>query len=156
MVTGPIQQPSTVAPAARPPAACQPGPTFPGDLHALARALATPAGEPRWREHLVVQLGPVRRGFAEHVRLTEGPNGRYAELLDQAPRLDRGVRRLTHEHAAIAAALVALQRAAELPAVPPEEVRERVGHLRRALDRHRQRGADLLWEAYQTDLGGET
>ncbi|MCW3814725.1 hypothetical protein ONA91_09685 [Micromonospora sp. DR5-3] len=156
MVTGPIQQPSTVAPAARPPAARQPGPTLPGELSALARALATSAEESRWREHLVVQLGPVRRGFAEHVRLTEGPDGLYAELLHQAPRLDRGVRLLTHEHAAIAAALVALQRAAELPAVPAEEVRERVGNLLRALDQHRQRGADLLWEAYETDLGGET
>ncbi|MFE9203841.1 hypothetical protein [Micromonospora sp. NPDC007230] len=156
MVTGPIQQPSTVAAAGRPPAARQPGPALPGDLHALARVLAGPAEKPRWREHLVVQLGPVRRGFAEHVRLTEGPSGLYAELLLQAPRLDRGVRRLTHEHAAIAAALLALQRAVELPGVPVEELRERVGHLLRALDRHRQRGADLLWEAYQTDLGGET
>ncbi|MFU8870490.1 hypothetical protein [Micromonospora sp. SL4-19] len=155
MVTGPIQQPSTVAAAARPPAARQPGPTPLGDLHALARPLVTLGGEPRWREHLVVQLGPVRRGFAEHVRLTEGPAGLYAELLHQAPRLDRGVRLLTHEHAAIAAAIVALQRAAELTSGTAEELRERVAHLLRALDRHRQRGADLLWEAYQADLGGE-
>lgn len=155
MVTGPIQQPSTVPAAARPPVARQPRPTLLGDVHTLARVLAAPPGERAWREHLAIHLGPIRRGFAEHVRLTEGPGGLYAELLDQAPRLDRGVRLLTHEHTAIAAAITALQHAAELPAASAEELRERVGQLLRALDRHRQRGADLLWEAYQADLGGE-
>jgi hypothetical protein len=155
MVTGPIQQPSTVAAAARPPAARQPRPNFLGDVHALARALATSAGEPSWRERLIVHLGPVQQGFADHVRVTEGPTGLYAALLHEAPRLDRGVRRLTGEHTAIAAAITALQQAATLPGVSAEELRDRVGRLLGALDRHRQRGADLLWEAYQADLGGE-
>ena len=156
MVTGPIQQPPSVLATGRPPLARQPRPTLLGDVHALARVLAGPAVEPRWRERVIVRLDPVQRGFADHVRLTEGPAGYYAELLGQAPRLDRGVRLLTLEHAAIAAALGALQRAVELPGVPAGEVRTRVADLLRALDRHRQRGADLLWEAYQTDLGGET
>ncbi|MGW5669474.1 hypothetical protein [Micromonospora sp. NPDC003776] len=153
MVTGPIQQP--VAAVARPPAARQPWPTLAVDLPALVRALAVPMGEPCWRERLVHHLDPVRQGFAEHVRVTEGPTGLYAELLLQAPRLDRGVRRLTREHALIVAALAALQHAAALPEVSAEELRSRVGELLRALHRHRQRGADLLWEAYQADLGGE-
>ncbi|NES15304.1 MULTISPECIES: hypothetical protein [Micromonospora] len=155
MVTGPIQQPSTVTAAGRPPAARQPWPTLPGDMPALVRALAVPMGQPYWREHLIHHLGPVRQGFAEHVRVTEGPTGLYAELLRQEPRLDRGVRQLTREHALIVAALAALQQAAALPEVAAEELRARVGELLRALHRHRQRGADLLWEAYQADLGGE-
>ena len=156
MVTGPIQQPSAVVATGRPPVARQHRPTLLDDVHALARALAAPAGEPRWRERLVTHLGPVRQGFAEHVRLTEGPTGLYAELLHHAPRLDRGVRLLTREHAAIDAAIVAVQHVAELPGVPDEELCGRAGQLLRALHRHRQRGADLLWEAYQADLGGET
>ena len=156
MVTGPIQQPSTVFTAGRPPLARQHRPTFLGDVHALARALATPMEEPRWRERVMIQLGPVRQGFAEHVRVTEGPAGLYAELLDQAPRLDRGVQLLTREHALIAGAILALQHAAELPGVPAEELCGRAVDLLGALSRHRQRGADLLWEAYQADLGGET
>ncbi|MGC1215737.1 MAG: hypothetical protein WA890_31330 [Micromonospora sp.] len=156
MVTGPIQQPSTVFPAGRPPLARQHRPTFLGDVHAFARALAAPMAEPRWRERVIIQLGPVRHSFAEHVRVTEGPAGLYAELLDQAPRLDRGVQLLTREHAVIAGALLALQHAAELPGVPAEELCGRAADLLGALSRHRQRGADLLWEAYQADLGGET
>ncbi|MEU5942620.1 hypothetical protein ABZ807_26400 [Micromonospora sp. NPDC047548] len=154
MVTGPIQQPSVAPPAVRPPAARRP--VSPGDLPALARALAVPPGEPRWCERVIVHLAPVRRGFAEHVRITEGPAGLYAEVLAQAPRLHRGVRLLTREHAAIVAALAELQRAVERPGVCPEELCRRTDELLRALSRHRQRGADLLWQAYQTDLGGET
>ncbi|MCM0676814.1 hypothetical protein NCC78_19290 [Micromonospora phytophila] len=156
MVTSPIQQPSTVPGPLRPPTTRRPPATLPGELHALSRALAAPTGDPRWRERVLVRLGPVRQGFAEHVRVTEGPAGRYAELLGHAPRLEHGVRLLTREHAAIAAALAALAQAAELPGASVDDLLGRAGHLLRALARHRQRGADLIWQAYQTDLGGET
>lgn len=141
MVTSPIQQPTAVLPSAA------------GDLRALGRALAT-AG-PRWRERLLTDLDPVRRGFTEHVRVTEGTGGHYADLVRAAPRLDRGVRLLVGEHAAIGAALAALQHSVRLPGVSAAEVRARTRDLLRALDRHRRHGADLLWEAYQADLGGE-
>ncbi|WP_319464052.1 hypothetical protein [Micromonospora sp. RTP1Z1] len=156
MVTDPIQQQSTGVAAARPPVARQHRPALLGDLHALARALAAPVGRPRWRQRLITRLDPVGHGFAEHVHVTEGPTGLYAELLHHAPRLDRGVRLLIREHAAIVTEIAALQHVADLPAVPDEELCGRTGQLLRALHRHRQRGADLLWEAYQADLGGET
>ncbi|MEH0972165.1 hypothetical protein V6U77_13630 [Micromonospora sp. CPCC 205546] len=156
MVTGPIQQPPFLAGELRPPAACRPPGAPPGDLHPLARALALTPAEPRWRERLLGGLGPVRRGFAEHVRATEGPAGLYAEVLGQAPRLERGVRLLAREHLAITAALTALQQAAEAPDATVDDLLGRAAYLLRALARHRQRGADLLWEAYETDLGGET
>ncbi|MEO3778153.1 hypothetical protein ABGB16_15160 [Micromonospora sp. B11E3] len=146
-----IHQPSTVTPAAHPPR-----PTLLADVPALSRALAAPAGAPSWREQLLTRLGPLRQGFAEHVEVTEGPAGLYAELIAHAPRLDRGVRLLTREHVGIADALAALQGAAERPGVPAEEVRLRAAYLFELLSRHRQRGADLLWQAYETDLGGET
>ncbi|MGX1613904.1 hypothetical protein ACWIF8_08425 [Micromonospora chalcea] len=139
MVTSPIQQPISVLP------------TAPGDLRALARA----TGGPRWRERLLTDLDPVRQGFTEHVRVTEGPGGHYADLVRAAPRLHRGVRLLVAEHAAILAALAALQHAVRLPGAPAAQVRARTVDLLRALDRHRRHGADLLWEAYQADLGGE-
>jgi hypothetical protein len=37
-----------------------------------------------------------------------------------------------------------------------EAVRELAIALLAKLSRHRQRGADLVYEAYQTDIGGET
>ena len=94
--------------------------------------------------------------FAEHMVVTEGPDGLYAELLDHAPRLARGVHVLIREHAAVLAAITGLR----LPGRPPEttstELRGWGGDLLRALSRHRQRGADLVYQAYQIDIGGET
>ncbi|WP_327042729.1 hypothetical protein OG400_11555 [Micromonospora ureilytica] len=169
MVTGPVQQPSVVArprvahPAglpADPHSIGLPGEPRPaglaGDVHALGRAVSVTTTGPRWREDVLLRLRPVRQGFAEHVRVTEGPSGLYRELLTQSPRLDHGVRLLTREHAAIVAAILAVQQIAERSEAPPDELRHRAGHLLRRLARHRRRGADLLWEAYQTDLGGET
>ncbi|MFI6779931.1 hypothetical protein [Micromonospora sp. NPDC050276] len=169
MVTGPVQQPSLVTrprvaqPAGLPADAHPiglPGEPRPaglaGDVHAFGRAVAVASTEPRWREDVLLRLRPVRQGFAEHVRVTEGPTGLYRELLAQSPRLDHGVRLLTREHAAIVAAILAVQQIAERPKAHPDELRHRAGHLLRRLARHRRRGADLLWEAYQTDLGGET
>ncbi|MGK5738499.1 hypothetical protein [Micromonospora sp. URMC 103] len=156
MVTQPIRQPSAFAWAPRPSADRPHHPVRPGDPHGLARALAVPPGERRWRERVVVRLAPIREDFAAHVRATEGPCGLYAELLAQAPRLERKVRLLTREHAAIAGVLTALEYAAEAPGASADELRGLAEHLLRALSRHRQRGADLLWQAYQTDLGGET
>ncbi|WP_433129788.1 hypothetical protein ACQPWW_05610 [Micromonospora sp. CA-240977] len=162
MVTGPVQQSSLVA---RPSAAPHhpsglPGEPRPaglaGDVHAFGRAVTAPPTEPRWREQVLLRLRPVGRGFAEHVHATEGPAGLYRELLTQSPRLHHGVRLLTREHAGIIAAILAVQRIAEQPEADPDELRHRAGHLLRRLARHRRRGADLLWEAYQTDLGGET
>ncbi|MGI5525648.1 hypothetical protein ACQEUX_32550 [Micromonospora sp. CA-259024] len=180
MVTGPVQQPSLVArpsaahphpeglpadpyPTRRPAEAYPvglPGEPRPaglaGDVHAFGRAVAVATTEPRWREEVLFRLRPVGQAFAEHVRVTEGPTGLYRELLSQSPRLDHGVRLLTREHAAIVAAILAVQQIAEQPGAHPDEVRHRAGRLLRRLARHRRRGADLLWEAYQTDLGGET
>lgn len=156
MVTGPIQQPSMVPAGIRLPAARQPRATLLDDTRALTRALATPIGDPHWRECLHVGLAALRQSFAEHVQATEGPGGRYADLLAHAPRLDRGVRLLVREHATVAAALGAFQQTLEWPAASVDDLRIRAGHLLRVLARHRQRGADLIWQAYQTDLGGET
>lgn len=172
MATGPVQQPSLVTrPSAahrHPPGLPAPDPYPPGlpdeprpaglacDVHALAGAVAVAPTEPRWREDLLLRLRPVGHRFAEHVQVTEGPSGLYRELLTHSPRLHHGVRLLTREHAAIVATLQAVQRLAEHSDVSLDEVRHRTGCLLRALARHRRRGADLLWQAYQTDLGGET
>ncbi|MGW3608544.1 hypothetical protein ACWD6N_01435 [Micromonospora sp. NPDC005163] len=167
MVTGPVQQPTVVArpPAAQPHPASLPTERLPGDprpagltgdVHVLARAVAAAPTEPHWRERVLLRLHPVRQGFTEHVQVTEGPGGLYRELLTHAPRLCHGVRLLTREHTAIGAALLAVQRVAEQSDASPDELRHRAAYLLRTLARHRRRGADLLWQAYQTDLGGET
>jgi hypothetical protein len=126
------------------------------DIHLLDRALAVPAGEPGWRHRICQRLEDLRGAFAEHTRVTEGPDGHYRVLLEHAPRLAHGIQVLIHEHAAIAATMSALHRRTEMPEVTADELRGGAGHLLRELSRHRQRGADLVYQAYQTDIGGET
>jgi hypothetical protein len=59
---------------------------------------------------------------------------------------------LVREHSAVFSALDAL--AARID-TEPERLRGWAEDLLRALAEHRQRGADLIYEAYTTDLGGE-
>jgi hypothetical protein len=116
-------------------------------------ALAAPGGEPGWRRRVAAELPRLRAAFATHVELTEGPGGLYAEVLADEPRLVRQVNHLGREHATVLEALDALARHVD---TDPEQVRGWGSHLLRALARHRQRGADLVYAAYAVDLGGET
>jgi hypothetical protein len=125
-------------------------------IHLFERALAVPAGDPSWRELVGARLAGLRDAVTEHVVVTEGPDGLYSELLDHAPRLCRGVDILTREHAAIVAAVDALCARLRVAALPVEQLRGWASDLLRELSRHRQRGADLVYEAYATDIGGET
>jgi hypothetical protein len=125
-------------------------------IHAFEQALAVPAGDPSWGEQVADRLAGLRDAVTEHVVVTEGPDGLYSELLDHAPRLCRGVGILTREHAALVATVDALCARLEEPAAAVEQVRAWASDLLRELSRHRQRGADLVYEAYATDIGGET
>jgi hypothetical protein len=116
-------------------------------------ALAAPGAEPGWRRRVAAELPRLRAAFATHVELTEGPGGLYAEVLADQPRLVRQVNHLGREHATVLEALDAMARHVD---TDPDQVRGWGSHLLRALARHRQRGADLVYAAYAVDLGGET
>jgi hypothetical protein len=125
-------------------------------IHSFDLALLVPAADPDWRESVSTRLHALRVAFTEHIMLTEGSDGLYAELLDHAPRLARTVYLLTREHTAIAATMSHLQCCIDSPELSIEELRDWASGLIRELARHRQRGADLVYEAYVTDIGGET
>jgi hypothetical protein len=126
----------------------------------LERALAAPAPGriAAWTEQVAASLAHLAADFAEHIAVTEGPGGLYTDVLASAPRLSNPIRRLTAEHAQVASELDAV--VARLPGVGSAEdvddVRAATTTLLGRLVRHRQRGADLVFEAYQVDVGGET
>jgi hypothetical protein len=123
-------------------------------IQAFEKAIAAPARDPRWRELVTERLRALREAFGEHVVLTEGPDGLYAELLAHAPRLAHGVDALVREHAVVLAALDRLS--LRMPTMDVERIRSKASDRLLQLARHRQRGADLVYEAYATDIGGET
>lgn len=123
-------------------------------IQRVERALAAPAGEPGWRSGVLTRLAALREAFADHIAVTEGHDGLYAELLSSAPRLAHGVDGLVRDHARLRHAIDAVW--VRAPGARAQELRLWAGDLLRDLYRHRQRGADLIYEAYQTDIGGET
>ncbi len=127
-------------------------------ITALEGALAAPAGAPVWSVRVQARIDQLTGAFDDHVQATEGPDGMYADILRSAPRLRFGVDRLATEHDEIRVAIDALSKLIDdVTDAGPDDVRrirnDGVRLLAR-LVRHRQRGADLVFEAYAQDIGG--
>jgi len=127
---------------------------------ALEDALAAPAtaDHTRWAQRVHVALVELSGDFREHIDITEGPNGLYRDLLETSPRLSEAVAGLTREHVLISAQVDKLLARVSAPDVTDEvdRVRGLGTALLGRLVRHRQRGSDLVFEAYEFDIGGET
>jgi hypothetical protein len=127
-------------------------------MGALERALAAPAVERAviWGELVHQALVELADDFVEHIEVTEGPDGLHQAILTGAVRLANAVNALAAEHAVITAEIAALVSQTEPPvtATDVDPTRERATRLLGDLVRHRQRGADLIYEAYDTDIGG--
>jgi hypothetical protein len=125
----------------------------------LERAAARPASgrEEEWAEGVIAALAQLEREIDDHIEITERPDGLYAEITDAAPRLSHKVERLRDEHPVMRDSTAALK--AEIEATPPadaqsvETARDSIQRVLGRLVKHRQLGADLVWEAYARDLG---
>ena len=122
---------------------------------AASAALSGRPGE--WRAALSPHVDDLRAAWVSHISGTEGPGGLWEQIRTDAPRLEGALRRLGREHAALTSELEALRQ--DLADAGDDESllaqgRERVTALLAQLARHRQRGADLIYEAYEHDVGG--
>jgi hypothetical protein len=127
----------------------------------LEEKISSPAAGriPNWTAAVLKGMTEVRDAFAQHVIVTEKPGGLYDEILERAPRLAGNVRRLREEHPEIVTATDEL--IGELEEVeigsegwPLDRARDDLQRFIGSVIRHRQRGADLVWEAYNVDIGG--
>jgi hypothetical protein len=131
-------------------------------ISAVERALAVPARDPTWATRVEAGIDRLAEAFDAHVVATEGADGMYAEILRHAPRLSFAVGQLVVEHDDARTSIAALGKLVgdlsgstpEAPAELPERIREDGTQLLASLVRHRQRGADLVFEAYEQDIGG--
>lgn len=134
------------------------------DLHyymgQLEHAVSAPvAGKPSdWVKHVHDTLVELGGSFERHIAITEGPGGLFEEVHSAAPRLAHGVNQLAADHReireAIARALDAIRdRTDVVPLEAQADGREAVLEVLKLLMRHRQLGADLIYEAYQVDVG---
>ena len=101
-----------------------------------------------------------RDAFDQHVFVTEKPGGLYEEIIMRAPRVSTA-RSIASRTSIPRSPRRSREQLRRLEAVP---IGATSGHSRpRATTsqrfigtviRHRQRGADLVWEAYNVDIGG--
>jgi len=134
------------------------------DLHhalvEVEKAISGPAAgrELEWAEEVVRHLEDLGRTIQEHIEVTERPEGLYDEITQRAPRLSTKIVRLREEHPSMRdgtiAAIAKLQTTGVGDAWPLNEARDDLQRLLGKIVRHRQLGADLVWEAYNLDIGG--
>lgn len=130
-----------------------------GSMSALEHALASAAtgDSAHWAQRVHVALVELSADLREHVTITEGPEGLYREVIRAEPRLSDPVARLTQEHGVFAGQVEDLIARVNPPGpLDVEVLREQGSDLIRGLMRHRQKGADLVYEAYEFDIGGDT
>jgi hypothetical protein len=100
----------------------------------------------------------VSGDLREHIDITESPNELCRDVLMTSPRLSDAAAGLTREHVLICGQVDNLLARVTAPDVieDVDRVRDLGTALLGRLVRHRQRGSDLVFEAYGFDIGGET
>ncbi len=113
---------------------------------------------PQWTADVAKSLGSLRDTLDEHIQVTERTQGLYDEITGLAPHLAGKVRRLRDEHPVLRHMIVELLERLEARAIRDEQelydTRDDIQRMLGKIVRHRQLGADLVWEAYNLDIGG--
>ena len=131
-------------------------------LVALEFATSSPAAGriPDWTRHVVKEVTAVRDAWDQHVEHTEKPGGLYEEIVGISPRLSGNgrpsPRRAPRDHRRRSARCSpGSSRSRSEASRGRSTTRETTSSGSSAGSiRHRQKGADLVWEAYNVDIGG--
>jgi hypothetical protein len=112
----------------------------------------------RWLEAVTRAWQELEEDFADHIVVTEGPQGLYRDLQATAPRVSRRINRLMAEHQELREQFTEIRGVIDAgitDASGATHLRELATRLLATLAKHRQRGSDLVWEVYAFDVGGE-
>ena len=110
--------------------------------------LAAPTARERWLDDVRHGIAALHDALDAHVEITEGDNGLFAEVIGTAPRLAHQIDALRTEHDEIEQALDEL-----LHIDDAALLRNAATSVLGRIVRHRQKGADLLYDAYNVDVG---
>jgi hypothetical protein len=129
-------------------------------LVATEKALAKPATgrEGDWSKVVLRALEDLEHAIDEHIEITERAQGLYDEISQKSPRLASKIEQLKLEHPELREETRGLAVRFETTQIgdawPVAEARTDVQRLLGKMIRHRQHGSDLVWEAYNLDIGG--
>jgi hypothetical protein len=126
----------------------------------LENALAQPAGQDlkKWSAESADRFRQLAEAFRRHAEESEGEDGLLREIVEIAPRLAHAVDKVQHEHEVLLAEMARLELVSAGPSggTQIDKTREDALHLLQDIAAHRQKGADLIYEAYSVDIeGGE-
>ena len=121
------------------------------ELVALEQVLTAPiADADAWLAQVRTAAESMLETLRSHVEATEAAEGMLAQIARDAPHLEGRAEGLRDEHAALLDAARALVGTCDV--APPAEVRDEALALLQSISRHRQRGTDLLYDAYLVDI----
>jgi hemerythrin-like domain-containing protein len=127
-----------------------------GVEQAISRAAS--GREQDWSKDVIRALQDLQHAIEEHIEVTERSEGLYDEIRHKAPRFAATIDRLRNEHPELREVTRDLIGRLESTPVgdawPLAEARDDLQRLLGRIVRHRQLGADLVWEAYNLDIGG--
>ncbi len=103
-----------------------------------------------WNRTVAVALTELRAALARHAEFTESPDGLFADVKEEAPRLIHRVERLEAEHGALEERIERCT--GELAATDLATAEASVAAVVAAFDRHVDRGAELVYDAYNVDI----
>lgn len=120
-------------------------------LSTLRAASEAPAADREaWNRAVIAALTELRAALARHAEFTEGPDGLFAEVREQAPRLLHRVQQLEAEHGDLGNSVDRC--AGGLAAQDAPAASESVAVVVAAFERHVHRGAELVYDAYNVDI----
>ena len=128
-------------------------------MQRLERALAAaaPGREADWAHRVVGDLRAVRRELEQHRETTEGPDGLFVEIRRAIPGAAYRLEKLREAHAAMLeeadALLASAERMEAAASGSVDAIRRRVSALLSALRAHQAKEVDLIYEAFDRDIG---
>lgn len=131
-------------------------------MSALERTLAAPAPSraDNWRDGVRESLSSLHDVWTRHIVDTEAPGGFFDELVSEAPRLSTPAAHLRREHGEILGVITRAEKTLDQVLLDDNHdvwvdgLRADLTTMLCSLAHHRQRGADLIFAAYDVDIGG--
>ena len=114
----------------------------------------TRAGDPEtWIAGVQAAATEVGAALQAHVDEVETPGGLFADITERTPRLIHAIDVLRREHGTMAEQIERLDAALADRRSSVDDIRDCALALLAQISRHRHRGADLLWDSYDFDIG---